>query len=59
MKEVVDCASCSNYVYDAELDCDVCVVDMDEDQMADFLRGTVRSCPYYQFNDEYVLASRQ
>lgn len=59
MKEVVDCASCSNYVYDAELDCDICVVDMDEDQMADFLRGTVRSCPYYQFNDEYVLALRQ
>lgn len=59
MRGMMDCASCSNYVYDEEYGYDVCVIAMDEDEMADFLRGTVRACPYYQFNDEYVLAARQ
>ena len=61
MSGFIDCQSCSNYIYDEVYGDYQCAVsmDMDEDDMANFLQGTVRTCPYYQFNDEYVLASKQ
>ena len=61
MDGFINCESCSNYIYDELYDDYQCAVamDMDEDEMAHFLQGTLCTCPYYQFNDEYVLASKE
>ncbi len=61
MSGFINCESCSNYIYDEIYDDYQCALalEMDEDDMAHFLQGTLRTCPYYQFNDEYVLASKQ
>ncbi len=54
-----NCAFCSNYEFDEEYQCYVCIVDMDEDDMAHFLQGKTRHCPFYAFNEEYRLAGKQ
>lgn len=54
-----NCDECSNYVYDEDCDCYVCLVNLDEDEMYRFLSGTNDSCPYYDPDDEYFLARRQ
>ena len=61
MSGFINCESCSSYIYDELYDDYQCAVslEMDEDEMAHFLQGTLQTCPYYQFNDEYVLASKQ
>lgn len=53
------CECCGNYVYDEENDYYVCEVNLDEDEMGRFLRGTVNACPYYQSDDEYRIVRRQ
>ena len=53
------CEFCSNYVYDEEFDCYECVIGLDEDEMARFMQGLAHDCPYFMFNDEYVLAAKQ
>lgn len=55
----LQCESCSNYEYDEEYDEYYCGVDLDEDEMAHFLQGKVRRCPYYAFDAEYQLARKQ
>ena len=37
----------------------ICEVNLDEDEMGRFLRGTVSACPYYQSDDEYRIVRRQ
>ena len=54
-----DCEKCWNYVYDDELGCFVCQMDLDEDEMSRFLTGTVWHCPYFRFNDEYAVVRKQ
>ena len=39
------CECCGNYVYDEENDYYICEVNLDEDEMGRFLRGTVNACP--------------
>lgn len=53
------CQFCSNYVYDEEADCYVCMVQLDEDEMEGFLRYTVRDCHYFQLDDEYKIVRKQ
>ena len=53
------CECCGNYVYDEENDYYICEVNLDEDEMGRFLRGTVSACPYYQPDDEYRIVRRQ
>jgi len=53
------CDECSYYVYDEEYECYTCLVNLDEDEMYRFLRGTNESCPYYAPDDEYKLARKQ
>ena len=55
----LQCESCSNYEYDEEYDEYYCGVDLDEDEMAHFLQGRVRRCPYYAFDAEYQLTRKQ
>lgn len=54
-----NCENCGNYVYDEELDYFVCEMDLDEDEMARFIRGTFTECPYFQFQDEYRIVRKQ
>ncbi len=42
------CEYCSNYVYDEEYEYYCCDVSLDEDEMARFLRGNTKGCPYFQ-----------
>ena len=53
------CECCGNYVYDEQNDYYVFEVNLDEDEMGRFLRGTVNACPYYQSDDEYRIVRRQ
>ncbi|MBU5627622.1 hypothetical protein KQI82_11945 [Oscillibacter sp. MSJ-2] len=53
------CEDCFHYDYDEEIDACVCEMDLDEDEMARFLRAEADRCPYYQPGDDYTLARRQ
>lgn len=53
------CDTCSNYVYDEDYECYVCMVDLDEDDMARFLSGTSFECSFYQTDDEYKIVRKQ
>lgn len=53
------CETCSNYVYDEQQDEYYCDVNLDEDEMARFLRGYTKDCPYYDFYDEYKIVRKQ
>lgn len=56
---VVNCEECMHYVYDDEMDFYVCEMDLDQDEMEGFLRGTMRSCPFYEPGDEYKIVRHQ
>lgn len=53
------CESCTYYVYDEDYECYTCLVDLDEDEMYRFLKGSEYSCPYYRADDEYSIARKQ
>lgn len=54
-----NCETCEFYQYDEELDAYVCDMNLDEDEMADYLgKGSVR-CIYYRFYDEYKTVQKQ
>ena len=53
------CESCVYYVYDEELDCYSCLVQLDVDEYGRFLREECRSCPYYRADDEYGVVRHQ
>ena len=59
MKEVSNCETCVNFVYDDEDECYVCDMNLDEDDMVRFLTGTFDNCPYYQLDDEYQIVRHQ
>lgn len=58
-KAGTNCEQCGNYVYDEELEYYVCMMNLDEDEMARFIRGDFRECPYFQFQDEYRIVRKQ
>jgi len=58
-KTAANCESCVFYDYDEEFEAYVCAVNLDQDDLADFLAGTTRSCPYYRFYDEYKSVQKQ
>lgn len=58
-KKITNCETCTNYVYDDDYDCYVCMVNLDEDEMARFLAGTNYACPYYRHDDEYGVVRHQ
>ena len=59
MSKQGNCESCLNYVYDEEYECYTCLVDLDEDEMARFMADSVRDCPYYQLDNEYLVVRHQ
>lgn len=54
-----NCESCEFYDYDEELDAYVCDVNLDQDEMMDFLGRNTKSCPYYRYYDEYKSVHKQ
>ena len=53
------CDTCSNYQYDEDYECYVCMVDLDEDDMSRFLRGGNFDCSFYRLDDEYMIVRKQ
>lgn len=56
------CEDRMNYVYDEEYDCYTCEqgAELDEDEMAQFLRGDYPACPFYHPGEsDYYLSSKQ
>lgn len=59
MKDNVNCENCMYYEYDDEYECYVCLMNLDEDEMYQFISGTLKSCPYYRSGDEYTIVRKQ
>ena len=53
------CDDCVYYDYDEIEDYYYCMVNLDEDEMADFLSSNTSSCPYYRYGYESELAHKQ
>ncbi len=53
------CEDCENYDYDEECEDYVCVVDMDMDDLEQFVLSRQTRCPYYRVRDEYRIVLRQ
>jgi hypothetical protein len=53
------CEFCAHYEYDDKMDCYVCEMNLDEDEMVLFLQHQYTACPYFSFSDDYKLAGRQ
>ena len=58
-KKESNCESCVFYDYDEDYECYVCTMNLDQDEMAQFLAGYHQSCPYYRFYDEYKSVQKQ
>ena len=58
-KPAANCETCVFYDYDEDWDTYSCQVNLDEDEMAYFLSGHTKSCPYYRFYDEYKSVQKQ
>ena len=53
------CDTCLYYEYDEDYECYVCDMDLDEDEMYKFIKGSFNNCPYYKFGDEYSIVRKQ
>jgi len=54
-----NCEYCANYVYDEEMDCYYCQINLDEDEMARFMQQKMDSCHYFHLYDEYKIVRKQ
>ena len=54
-----NCDYCLYYEYDEEYECYTCSKDLDEDEMAHFMRGESFACPFYRNGDEYLVVRKQ
>ncbi len=53
------CESCVYYSFDEEYECNVCLMNLDEDEMFRFMQNTFDNCPYYKYGDEYTIVRKQ
>ena len=58
-KQQGSCESCMYYEYDEDYECYTCEVNLDEDEMAHFITGNFRQCPYFKMGDEYRVVRKQ
>ena len=58
-KQSSNCEDCENYIYDEMYDSYYCDMNLDEDEMMQFMTGSFRSCPYYRPDDEYRIVRKQ
>ena len=57
--KAVNCDDCMHYSYDDDWECYTCDMDLDQDEMESFIRGTIKSCPFYDPGDEYTIVRHQ
>lgn len=53
------CESCVYYDYDEDYDSYECQINLDQDEMGEFLAGHTQSCPFYRYYDEYKSVHKQ
>ena len=53
------CETCVFYDYDEEYDVYECQVNLDQDELAQFLSDRTSGCPFYRFYDEYKSVQKQ
>lgn len=53
------CDFCAYYDYDEEIEQYVCDIDLDEDEMVNFLSYSTQNCPYFNPYDEYKIVEKQ
>ena len=53
------CDLCAYYDYDEETEQYVCDIDLDEDEMVNFLSYSTQNCPYFNPYDEYKIVEKQ
>ncbi len=58
-KTEINCDSCVHFMYDEYYDCEMCELDLDEDELERFAERRYAECPYYRFYDEYKSVQRQ
>jgi len=58
-KNASNCESCVFYDYDEDYETYVCTVNLDQDEMADFVGFNTGRCPYFRFYDEYKSVQKQ
>ncbi len=54
-----NCEYCEYFDYDEEMDANVCTLNLDMDEMVNFMTGQTRDCPYFKFYDEYKFVQKQ
>lgn len=54
-----NCEHCEFYDYDEYYDEYTCSVNLDQDEMIDYLSRDSASCPYFRFYDEYKSVHKQ
>lgn len=55
----MNCETCTYYVFDEDMECYICQMPLDEDEVEHLLSGSNRSCPYYHYDDEYKIVRKQ
>ncbi len=58
-KRITQCETCAYYDYDEELECYVCGINLDEDEVSSYYSGSSRDCAYYRFSDDYKIVKKQ
>ncbi|MBR2499765.1 MAG: hypothetical protein IKB60_01660 [Clostridia bacterium] len=58
-KRITQCETCAYYDYDEEMDCYVCGINLDEDEVSSFYSQSTRDCGYYRFSDDYKIVKKQ
>lgn len=53
------CELCSHYIYDDEIEGQVCEIDIDEDEMSRYYGYSKYSCPYFHYDNEYETVHKQ
>ena len=56
---MTNCEACAYYSYDEDYECNICEMDLDEDEMVRFLASDTGNCPFWRPGDEYRTARRQ
>lgn len=53
------CEDCEFFVFDEEMGQYVCDMNLDEDEMAEYLSRGSKRCVYYRYYDEYKTVQKQ
>ncbi len=53
------CEECMYYEFDEETETYGCIINLDEDEAQRFMEGTLETCSYFRFYDEYKMVKKQ